>query len=95
MKDPLKRITHQKRVPYRDYIEIVALNPISALVKMMDLQDNLQVLDLTKLDRHSRVRASRYLRYLYLLNDLHHFVENIQAYREKFKENEAKEKAFA
>ena len=95
IKDPLRRLTHQRHTPYRDYIEIVSLNPISALVKMMDLQDNLQILDLTTLDRRSYMRAKRYLRYLYLLNDLHHFVENIQTYREKFKENEAEGKTFA
>ena len=86
--DALKCITHDKTTDYESYIKICLTNPISALVKMIDLQDNLRVLDLIELNDENYQRAMNYLRYLYLINNTYKFVENIQEYRKDFLKEE-------
>ncbi len=83
IKDALKRITHDKSVPYLDYIKICLENPISAIVKMMDLQDNLRVIDLVDLNDENYKRSHDYLSYIYLINDVYHFLENVKSYKEE------------
>ena len=85
--DALRRITHDKSVPYSDYIGIVMQNPISAIVKMMDLQDNLIILDLAELNARNLKRSAEYLNYLYLLNFRYRFVESARAYLKEFRGN--------
>lgn len=85
IKEPLRRVTHIKSMPYNDYIDVVLGNPISAMVKMMDLQDNLIVLDLTSLTKKNYHRAQRYLRYIHRINSAYHFVENAHEYRMELK----------
>ncbi len=83
IKDALKRITHDKSVPYLDYIKICLENPISAIVKMMDLQDNLRVIDLVELNDENYKRSHDYLSYIYSINDVYHFLENVKSYKEE------------
>lgn len=87
IKDALNRITHIKSVCYEDYINICLENPISSIVKMLDLQDNLKIIDLVSFDEENYHRAQRYLSYIYVLNGVHHFLENIQKYRREFEES--------
>ncbi len=61
IKDALERITHDKTVDYGDYIKICLKNPISALVKLIDMEDNLRILDLVKYDEERYHRAQGYL----------------------------------
>ena len=89
IKDALKRITHDKSVDYEDYIRICLGNPISAIVKMMDLQDNLRVIDLITMNKKNYERANDYLFYIYSINENYHFVENAHKYREKFLKEES------
>ena len=84
IEDALKRITHDKSVPYLDYIKICLENPISAIVKMMDLQDNLRVIDLVELNDDNYKRSHDYLYYIYIINDIYNFLENVKSYREEF-----------
>lgn len=86
IKDALKRITHDKSVEYEDYIKICLKNPISALVKLMDLQDNLRILDLTKYGVDRYKRAQGYLFYTFVINEAYHFIENIDNYKKQLKE---------
>ncbi len=81
--DALKRITHNKAVTYGDYIKICLDNPVSAIVKMMDLQDNLRVIDLVKLDAANVNRAREYLFFIYIINDVYHFLENVREYKKE------------
>ncbi len=81
MRKPLEYITHDKSVDYKDYILKCLKNPTSALVKMIDLQDNLFVLDLVELTEKKYERAQRYLSYIYFINDVYHFIENAQVYK--------------
>ncbi len=90
MEDGLIRITHDKRQGYPEYISICLGNPVSSLVKMMDLQDNLRVIDLVSLDKKKEERASSYLRFIKLINDQRGFLERVSAYREEMKKRPKK-----
>lgn len=83
IKDALERITHDKTMDYPTYIEICMGNPISAICKMMDLQDNLTVLSLDEFNPKNYKRAQNYLSYLYQINNKYHFIERTQKFREK------------
>lgn len=87
IKDALKRITHDKAVDYGEYIKICLKNPISALVKMIDMEDNLRILDLIKYDEGRYHRAQRYLYWTFVINETYHFVENVENYKKQFKED--------
>ena len=78
--DALKRITHDKSVSYEEYMNICLENPISSIVKMMDLQDNLRVIDLVSLTNERYERASKYLKWIFVINDKYHFVEKVNEY---------------
>ena len=80
IKEPLALITHDKSVPYEDYIGIVMKNPVSAMVKMMDMTDNVNLLGLGGLDDAKLSRAKRYLDYIRIINDRYHFIENAFQY---------------
>ena len=88
IKDALERITHNKAVDYGDYIKICLKNPISALVKLIDVEDNLRILDLIKYDEERYHRAQGYLFWTFIINDAYHFVENIENYKKQLKEDE-------
>ena len=83
IKDALERITHDKTMDYPTYIEICMGNPVSAICKMMDLQDNLTVLSLDEFNPKNYKRAQNYLSYLYQINNKYHFIERTQKFREK------------
>ena len=87
IKDALERITHDKAVDYGEYIKICLKNPISALVKMIDMEDNLRILDLVKYDEERYHRAQGYLFWTFVINEAYHFVENIENYKKQFKED--------
>lgn len=88
IKQPLVNVTHIKSMGYLSYIKICMEHPVSAIVKMMDLQDNLHVLSLVEFNEKNYERASRYLQYLYLINVKYRFIENAKRYKCSF----AKEK---
>ncbi len=84
IKRALHNITHDKSMDYESYIKICMENPISAICKMMDLQDNLYVLSLTEFDVKNYERAEGYLLYLFIINVKYQFLENIARYKEEF-----------
>ncbi len=86
IKHPLQCITHDKSVSYDEYIKICLTNPISALVKMLDLQDNLYVVDLVDLSKEKYKRAVEYLTWIYIINNEYHFLEKTAEYKEAFEE---------
>ncbi len=87
IKDALERITHDKAVDYGEYIKICLKNPISALVKMIDMEDNLRILDLVKYDEERYHRAQGYLFWTFVINEAYHFVENAEKYKKQLKED--------
>ena len=86
IKDALERITHIKEVDYGEYIKVCLKNPISAIVKMMDLQDNLNILNLVDFTEEKYHRAQGYLFWLFIINDTYHFIENVQNYKKALME---------
>ena len=84
IEDALRKITHDKSMDYGEYIKICLKNPISAIVKMMDLQDNLRVIDLIDLNEDKYNRAKGYLSWILMINDKYHFLENANKYRKEF-----------
>ena len=88
IKDALERITHDKEVDYGEYIKVCLKNPISAIVKMMDLQDNLSILGLVDFTEEKYHRAQGYLFWIFIINDAYHFLENVQRYKEALKEED-------
>ena len=77
----LRCITHDKSMDYGDYIKICLKNPVAALVKLIDMQDNLRILDLTSYDEDKYHRAQGYLFWTFIINDTYRFVENTEKYR--------------
>lgn len=84
IKKPLELITHNESVPYKDYISLVLENPISAIVKMMDMVDNLNVLGLAELNVKKLERTKDYLDYIKIINDKYHFIEKALSYKIDF-----------
>ena len=77
---PLLLITHDKKEPYASYIEKVCENPISAMVKFLDLNDNACVLELDKLTNFEIDRMHKYALYMKRINDQYHFIEKLNGY---------------
>lgn len=82
--DPLKRITHDKKVPYAEYVWICMMNPVSALVKLIDMNDNLRILDLVEFGKKQLERAQKYLGCSCGINDYYHFIEHMAKYRQEY-----------
>jgi len=80
IKTPLQYITHDKDVDYTTYIDVVLKNPISALVKLLDLNDNIDIFGLKKYSDFEHQRMQRYVEYRKMINDKYHFIENINRY---------------
>lgn len=79
---PLHLITHDKKVPYEIYINICMEHPTSALVKFLDLLDNINFTSLKTFDQKNYERCQSYLKYAFTINNKYHFVENFQLYRQ-------------
>lgn len=80
MKPPLLLITHDKSEPYPFYIEKVCKHQVSALVKLLDLNDNMCALELDTFGDFEVDRIHRYAMYMKRINDQHRFIEKINAY---------------
>jgi (p)ppGpp synthase/HD superfamily hydrolase len=60
-------LTHQKDVPYMDYIKIIAHYPDARLVKLADLRDNSDITRLKGLTKNDFDRMEKYhTAYIYL-----------------------------
>lgn len=80
IKQPLLLITHDKSEPYPIYIDKVCENPISALVKFLDLFDNTNPFSLDKFEDKELKRMQDYCLYLKTINDKYHFIEHFRNY---------------
>ena len=59
--DALRLLTHDKSVPYMDYVRAIAENPIAKAVKLADLRDNMDVNRLAVIDDDTKRRFAKYL----------------------------------
>ena len=65
--DALKLLTHDKSVPYMDYIKKIAENPVARAVKLADLLHNSDLSRLDTVDEKARKRAEKYKQAVELL----------------------------
>ena len=75
---PLKLITHNKSEDYDTYIEKVMEHPVSSLVKMLDLTDNMNLFGLSELGDFELERVKRYADYFKRINDKWNFLETLK-----------------
>ena len=69
--DALRLLTHDKSVPYMEYVEKISYNEIAKKVKMSDLIDNMNLsrLDMKNITNEDLDRVEKYLKaYRFLLN---------------------------
>ena len=69
--DALTLLTHDKSVPYMEYVEKISHNEIARKVKMSDLIDNMNLsrLDINNITNNELDRVEKYLKvYRFLLN---------------------------
>ena len=58
--DALQRMTHDKSIPYMDYVRRIAENPIARAVKLADLRDNMDLSRLPEVDAAAEARLEKY-----------------------------------
>lgn len=63
----LKLMTHEKSVPYMDYVKQIATNPIASAVKLADLRHNSDLTRLDVVDEKALARAEKYKQAIALL----------------------------
>lgn len=92
-------ITHDKSESYDIYVNKCCENIVSALVKFLDMIDNLNLFTLDKFEDQELERIVKYNNCLKIINDKFHFIEKFSNYNrmmkylayEKRKREEAKE----
>jgi len=67
----VKLLTHNKKVPYKKYIEAIKTNTIALRVKLADLEDNLDIKRIAHPKFKDYARIAEYLKYY---NDLKEIV---------------------
>ena len=68
----LRFVTHEKEVPYDDYIEALMHDPIAVEVKIADLEDNSDIRRLKEIKDRDVERLQKYLRTHRRLTDHRH-----------------------
>ena len=67
--DALRLLTHDKSVPYMDYVRNIKTNPIAVAVKLADLADNSNPDRLGALTEEGRARLEKYREARRILNE--------------------------
>ena len=66
--DALKLLTHDKSVPYLEYVLRIKANPVAKAVKLADLKHNSDLSRLDKVDEKALERIEKYREAVELLN---------------------------
>ena len=66
----VKLLTHDKKVPYKKYIEAIKTNKIALRVKLADLEDNLDIKRIAHPKFKDYARIAEYLKYYKQLKEL-------------------------
>ncbi len=66
--DVLKLLTHEKSVPYTDYVKKLSTNSIAKKVKIADLTHNSDISRLDIIDEKTKERCKKYKQALELLS---------------------------
>ena len=67
--EALKLLTHERNVPYMEYIENIKSNPIAVKVKLADLKHNSDITRLNEVDDKVLERIEKYRRAIDLLSN--------------------------
>ena len=67
--EALALMTHDKSVPYMDYVEKIKKNPIAKAVKLADLKHNSDLTRLDIVDEKARKRAEKYKTAIVILGE--------------------------
>ena len=65
----LKLLTHEKEIPYMDYIKKLSTNPIAKKVKIADLMHNSDNTRLSVIDDYAKKRCQKYKEALEILTE--------------------------
>ena len=84
IKTPLILITHDKKEDYSKYISKLIVDPMASIVKFMDMADNMNFTGLTSFGDVEKERLVKYVVFSQLINDVWHFLEKADDYRQKF-----------
>ena len=66
----IELLTHDKKVPYKKYIEAIKTNKIALKVKLADLEDNLDIKRIAHPKFRDYARLAEYLKYYNELKEL-------------------------
>jgi len=66
----VKLLTHDKKVPYKKYIEAIKTNKIALKVKLADLEDNMDIKRIAHPKFRDYARLAEYLKYYNELKEL-------------------------
>ncbi len=67
--EALRCLTHDKKVPYMEYVKNIKKNPIAKAVKIADMTHNSDLSRLDKVDRKALKRKEKYEEALAILKD--------------------------
>lgn len=65
----LSLLTHDKSVPYMDYVALIKLNPVAKAVKLADLKHNSDLSRLYVVDEKALARREKYLTAIAILEE--------------------------
>ena len=69
--EALRLLTHDKAVPYMEYIEQVSKNKLASRVKIADLKNNMDLTRLSTVTEKDRKRVEKYTKALHFLVSQH------------------------
>ena len=67
--EALKLLTHDKAIPYMDYVEKIKSNPIAKVVKIADLRHNSDITRLDYVSKKDEERKEKYQKAIKLLSE--------------------------
>ena len=67
--EALKLLTHEKSIPYMDYVEKIKSNPIAKAVKLADLNHNSDITRLDCISKEDEKRREKYQKAIKLLSE--------------------------
>ena len=83
IKDALIAITHKKGEPYEEYFARVLANEKASLVKMLDIQDNLMLLNYEYFNDEAKERTLNYVNRFYQIDQKYHWLARIKDYQNR------------
>lgn len=94
--EALALMTHDKRIPYMDYVAKIKENEIARTVKLADLRHNSDLTRLDEIDEKAKTRVEKYKAAIRLLSAqetsfLPHYDRGIGAWRVDFPDRDAEE----